>query len=63
LDNSSREKKTTNPKIIWFIPADKRLPLVAVPIKHAPTDFVKHHGEYHNRIFVVSVMYMIYTLY
>ncbi|KAI8876551.1 RNB-domain-containing protein [Backusella circina FSU 941] len=55
LDNSSREKKTTNPKIIWFIPADKRLPLVAVPIKHAPTDFIKHHGEYHNRIFVGNI--------
>lgn len=55
LDNGSRDKKESHsPKIIWFIPADKRLPLVAVPIKHAPADFIKYHEEYKNRIFIVS---------
>ncbi|KAI7888225.1 uncharacterized protein EV154DRAFT_469247 [Mucor mucedo] len=56
LDNASREKKDHHgPKIIWFIPADKRLPLVAVPIKHAPTNFIKYHEEYKNRIFIGSI--------
>ncbi|KAI8378378.1 hypothetical protein BD560DRAFT_421976 [Blakeslea trispora] len=56
LDNGSRDKKETHsPKIIWFIPADKRLPLVAVPIKHAPPDFIKYHEEYKNRIFIGSI--------
>jgi protein SSD1 len=55
LDNASRDKRETHsPKIIWFVPADKRLPLVAVPIKHAPADFLKYHEEYKNRIFIVS---------
>lgn len=57
LDNASREKKDHHgPKIIWFIPADKRLPLVAVPIKHAPENFVKYHEEYKNRIFIVILV-------
>ncbi|GAA5806252.1 hypothetical protein HPULCUR_011783 [Helicostylum pulchrum] len=56
LDNASRDKKDIHgPKIIWFIPADKRLPLVAVPIKHAPANFVKYHEEYKNRIFIGNI--------
>ncbi|KAI8095092.1 uncharacterized protein B0P05DRAFT_462059 [Gilbertella persicaria] len=56
LDNGSRDKRDPHgPKIIWFIPADKRLPLVAVPIKHAPPDFIKYHEEYKNRIFIGSI--------
>ncbi|GAN04665.1 RNB-domain-containing protein [Mucor ambiguus] len=57
LDNGSRDKKETHgPKIIWFIPADKRLPLVAVPIKNAPADFIKYHEEYKNRIFLGNIL-------
>ncbi|ORY96315.1 hypothetical protein BCR43DRAFT_491479 [Syncephalastrum racemosum] len=43
------------PKIIWFIPADKRLPLVAVPVKHAPAGFLKYPDEYRHRIFVGAI--------
>lgn len=64
LDNGSRDKKEIHgPKIIWFIPVDKRLPLVAVPIKNAPADFIKYHEEYKNRIFLVIYIYIyIYTI-
>ncbi|CEP06904.1 hypothetical protein [Parasitella parasitica] len=56
LDNGSRDKKETHsPKIIWFIPVDKRLPLVAVPIKSAPAEFIKYHEEYKNRIFLGQI--------
>ncbi|KAI8645119.1 hypothetical protein BD408DRAFT_412276 [Parasitella parasitica] len=56
LDNGSRDKKETqSPKIIWFIPVEKRLPLVAVPIKNAPADFTKYHEEYKNRIFLGQI--------
>ncbi|KAI9317022.1 hypothetical protein BX666DRAFT_1941195 [Dichotomocladium elegans] len=48
-------KKTPTPKIIWFVPADKRLPLVAVPVKHAPQGFIKHHDEFKYRIFIGSI--------
>ncbi|KAL7308019.1 hypothetical protein PS15m_012200 [Mucor circinelloides] len=57
LDNGSRDKKETHsPKIIWFIPADKRLPLVAVTVKNAPADFTKYHEEYKNRIFLGNIL-------
>ncbi|KAL0136098.1 hypothetical protein V8B55DRAFT_1553073 [Mucor lusitanicus] len=57
LDNGSRDKKETHgPKIIWFVPTDKRLPLVAVPIKNAPADFIKYHEEYKNRIFLGNIL-------
>lgn len=49
------EKSHSSPKIIWLIPVNKRLPLVAVPIKFAPPDFVKYHEEYKNRLFVGSI--------
>ncbi|CDH60623.1 rnb-domain-containing protein [Lichtheimia corymbifera JMRC:FSU:9682] len=49
------DKRKGPPKIIWFVPADKRLPLVAVPVKHAPSGFLKHHEEFKNRIFTGSV--------
>lgn len=64
LDNASRDKKDIHgPKIIWFIPADKRLPLVAVPIKHAPANFVKYHEEYKNRIFIVSFLAIFFVFF
>ncbi|KAI9474011.1 MAG: hypothetical protein EXX96DRAFT_541659 [Benjaminiella poitrasii] len=49
------KKESHHPKIIWFTPADKRLPLVAVPIKFAPSNFVKYHEEYKNRIFIGNI--------
>ncbi|CEG64521.1 hypothetical protein RMATCC62417_01478 [Rhizopus microsporus] len=52
---TTTEKPHASPKIIWFIPINKRLPLVAVPIKFAPAEFAKYHEEYKNRIFVGSI--------
>ncbi|CAO3680858.1 unnamed protein product [Rhizopus stolonifer] len=53
LPNVVPEKKQHgSPKIFWLVPINKRLPLVAVPIHHAPADFVKYHEEYKNRVFV-----------
>ncbi|KAI7907659.1 uncharacterized protein BX663DRAFT_7164 [Cokeromyces recurvatus] len=51
----NNKKEAHHPKIIWFIPADKRLPLVAVPIKFAPSNFIKYHEEYKNRIFIGNI--------
>ncbi|KAG0174293.1 hypothetical protein DFQ30_005067 [Apophysomyces sp. BC1015] len=50
-----KDKKQSHPKIIWFVPADKRLPLVAVPIKHAPSGFVRYHEEFKHRIFIGNI--------
>jgi len=44
-DNRSQEK----PKIVWFKPTDKRVPLIAIPTEQAPRDFVEKHQDYADR--------------
>ena len=43
------------PKIVWFKPTDKRVPLIAIPTEQAPRDFVEKHMDYANRIFVACI--------
>ncbi|KAI9498817.1 hypothetical protein BDB00DRAFT_799626 [Zychaea mexicana] len=50
-----QQQQQQKPSIIWFVPADKRLPLVAVPVKHAPYGFIKYHEEFRHRIFIGSI--------
>ncbi|KAF6841699.1 RNB domain-containing protein [Colletotrichum plurivorum] len=50
-DNRSQEK----PKIVWFKPTDKRVPLIAIPTEQAPRDFVEKHQDYADRIFVACI--------
>ncbi|KAI9260737.1 hypothetical protein BDA99DRAFT_513059 [Phascolomyces articulosus] len=49
------QQQQQKPSIIWFVPADKRLPLVAVPVRHAPYGFIKYHEEFRHRIFIGSI--------
>lgn len=42
------------PRIVWFKATDKRVPLIAIPIEQAPSDFVKNSSAYSSRLFVVS---------
>ncbi|KAK3945800.1 RNB domain-containing protein [Diplogelasinospora grovesii] len=50
-DNRSQEK----PKIVWFKPTDKRVPLIAIPTEQAPKDFVEKHQDYADQIFVACI--------
>ncbi|KAI5293141.1 hypothetical protein KEM52_005799 [Ascosphaera acerosa] len=43
------------PKIVWFKPTDKRVPLIAIPTEQAPSDFVANHKEYASSIFAASI--------
>lgn len=43
------------PKIVWFKPTDKRVPLIAIPTEQAPRDFVEKHPDYADRIFVACI--------
>ncbi|EPQ29741.1 uncharacterized protein PFL1_06860 [Pseudozyma flocculosa PF-1] len=45
------------PKIIWFRPSDKRVPLIAIPADQAPRDFWEDGGQesYNNRLFVACI--------
>jgi protein SSD1 len=49
------ERQQDRPKIVWFKPTDKRVPLIAIPTEQAPRDFVERHQDYANRIFVASI--------
>ena len=51
-DNSRQQDK---PKIVWFKPTDKRVPLIAIPTEQAPRDFVEKHQNYADRIFVACI--------
>jgi protein SSD1 len=43
------------PKIVWFKPTDKRVPLIAIPTEQAPPDFVQNAESYANRLFVACI--------
>jgi len=56
-DHSGRqpERQQDKPKIVWFKPTDKRVPLIAIPTEQAPRDFVEKHQDYANHIFVACI--------
>jgi protein SSD1 len=43
------------PKIVWFKPTDKKVPLIAIPTEQAPRDFVENVDKYQNKLFVASI--------
>lgn len=49
------ERQQDKPKIVWFKPTDKRVPLIAIPTEQAPRDFVERHQDYANKIFVACI--------
>ncbi|KAG5975255.1 hypothetical protein E4U55_007751 [Claviceps digitariae] len=48
-------RQQEKPKIVWFKPTDKRVPLIAIPTEQAPRDFVEKHQDYADRIFVACI--------
>ncbi|KAL9087645.1 MAG: hypothetical protein Q9165_006569 [Trypethelium subeluteriae] len=53
--NNQQDRQQDKPKIVWFKPTDKRVPLIAIPTEQAPRDFVEKHQDYANRIFVACI--------
>lgn len=45
----------SRPKIVWFKPTDKRVPLIAIPTEQAPPDFVENSEKYLTQIFVANI--------
>jgi protein SSD1 len=43
------------PKIVWFKPTDKRVPLIAIPTEQAPPDFVQNSEAYSDKLFVACI--------
>jgi protein SSD1 len=48
-------RQQDKPKIVWFKPTDKRVPLIAIPTEQAPREFVEKHQEFADRIFVACI--------
>ncbi|EPY49872.1 RNB-like protein [Schizosaccharomyces cryophilus OY26] len=43
------------PKIVWFKPSDKRVPLIAIPTEQAPSDFLNNDQKYSHSLFLASI--------
>jgi protein SSD1 len=50
-----RRAPTERPKIVWFKPTDKRVPLIAIPTEQAPLDFVQNADAYSDKLFVACI--------
>ncbi|KIY74063.1 RNB-domain-containing protein [Cylindrobasidium torrendii FP15055 ss-10] len=48
-------KPIERPKIVWFKPTDKRVPLIAIPTEQAPVDFVQNSDAYVDKLFVACI--------
>lgn len=53
----NEQQAAFRPKIVWFRPTDKRVPLIAIPADQAPSDFWDEGGQesYNNRLFVACI--------
>ncbi|CAK9781321.1 RNB-domain-containing protein [Cutaneotrichosporon oleaginosum] len=56
-DKPRDEKKEPEPrpKIVWFKPTDKRVPLIAIPTEQAPPDFIENPEAHANKLFVATI--------
>jgi protein SSD1 len=43
------------PKIVWFKPTDKRVPLIAIPTEQAPSDFIDNPDAHADKLFVATI--------
>ncbi|KII95138.1 hypothetical protein PLICRDRAFT_203503 [Plicaturopsis crispa FD-325 SS-3] len=50
-----RRAPMERPKIVWFKPTDKRVPLIAIPTEQAPPDFVQNSDAYVDKLFVACI--------
>ena len=62
-DRAEESKRPTErPKIVWFKPTDKRVPLIAIPTEQAPPDFVENEQAYADRLFVACIKRHVRTI-
>ncbi|ORX38254.1 hypothetical protein BD324DRAFT_649631 [Kockovaella imperatae] len=54
-DRARREETQERPKIVWFRPTDKRVPLIAIPTEQAPSDFIENPDDYSEKLFVATI--------
>ncbi|OCF35764.1 hypothetical protein I316_02256 [Kwoniella heveanensis BCC8398] len=54
-DRARRDEPESRPKIVWFKPTDKRVPLIAIPTEQAPSNFIDNPDAYGNKLFVATI--------
>lgn len=54
-NNNNEHRHNSAPKIVWFKPTDKKVPLIAIPTELAPKDFVENAEKYTDTLFVASI--------
>ncbi|ODN85475.1 hypothetical protein L198_07557 [Cryptococcus wingfieldii CBS 7118] len=54
-DRNKGYEPEARPKIVWFKPTDKRVPLIAIPTEQAPEDFIENPDSYSNKLFVATI--------
>jgi protein SSD1 len=57
------QRESSVPRIIWFKPTDKRVPLIAIPVEQAPAGFIENSEAFENRLFLVSLLYTVFFVY
>ncbi|WWC90405.1 uncharacterized protein L201_005340 [Kwoniella dendrophila CBS 6074] len=50
-----KDEPEQRPKIVWFKPTDKRVPLIAIPTEQAPSDFIDNPDSYSDKLFVATI--------
>lgn len=54
-DNDRNRPQEQRPKIVWFKPTDKRVPLIAIPTEQAPGNFLDEPDAYADKLFVATI--------
>ncbi|KAH8927584.1 RNB-domain-containing protein [Atractiella rhizophila] len=55
VDLQGSAPQVDKPRIVWFKPTDKRVPLIAIPTEQAPADFVENSSNYKDQLFVACI--------
>lgn len=55
IAGDEHSQSQSKPKIVWFKPVDKCVPLMAIPIEQVPPDLVENPAAYADQIFVAQV--------
>lgn len=62
-NEDSHQRDSSQPRIIWFKPTDKRVPLIAIPVEQAPPGFIENSESFENRLFLVCLSINLHTFF
>ncbi|KAI9478845.1 MAG: hypothetical protein EXX96DRAFT_525684 [Benjaminiella poitrasii] len=54
-DETQQHRDSSVPRIIWFKPTDKRVPLIAIPVEQAPAGFIENSESFDSKLFLGTI--------